>query len=206
MEANATVKGLIDTIKKEGIQEANRQGEDIIREAQKKAEDIVLKARKEAERIVNDAKENAEKMKLSGEKALTQAGRNLIISLKQQITELFKKVTEAQVTSAFTPEVIKDVIIKIIENWDMTENFPGIEVLVDKKDLKKLEEALVKSLSEEWKNGVILKPVDNIQAGFQIGEKDGNVHYNFTSKGISEILSEYLNPQIAKFLEAGAEE
>ena len=126
METMATVKGLIDTIKKEGIQEASKQGEDIIREAQKKAEDIVQKAREEAGRITDEAKENADRIKAAGEKALEQAGRNLIIGLKQQIIDLFKKVTEAQVASCYTPEVIKDVILKIIENWDMSENFPGM--------------------------------------------------------------------------------
>jgi vacuolar-type H+-ATPase subunit E/Vma4 len=37
--------------------------------------------------------------------------------------------------------------------------------------------------------------------GFRIGEKDGNVHYDFTPEGIAEILREYLNPRFARFLE-----
>ncbi len=206
MDERASVKDLIETIKKEGIQEASKQGEDIVKSSEKKAEQIVINAREEAKTILDDAKVNAQKVKDGAEKAMAQAARNLVISLKQEITALFQKVTQRKIAKALNPSAVKDLIVLIIEKWEMSENFPGVEILVGKQNLKELEEHLKKALSEEWKNGVVIKPVDSVQAGFQIGEKDGNVHYNFTDKGITEILSEYLNPQMAKFLEESSKE
>lgn len=60
---------------------------------------------------------------------------------------------------------------------------------------------LYDSLQSEFKKGIVIKPVEIIRVGFRIGEKDGNVHYDFTPEGIAEILREYLNPRFARFLE-----
>jgi V/A-type H+/Na+-transporting ATPase subunit E len=206
MEEKVTVKDLIDTIKKEGIEAANRKAQDIHSEAQHRADELVQGAKKEAEKIIGHAKEEADRLRQMGEKALVQAGRNLLISLRQEIISLFQRLSEREASAALTPEAIKDIVIKIIDKWSVKGECPPIEVLVPEKDLARLEEALMKTLQKEWKKGVTLKPVDHIQSGFQIGERDGSVHYNFTEKGIIEILSAYMNPRLAKFLEGSAKQ
>jgi vacuolar-type H+-ATPase subunit E/Vma4 len=64
-----------------------------------------------------------------------------------------------------------------------------------------LEGAIFDTLGDTLKGGVVLKPVKTIGSGFRIGEKDGDFHYDLTHKGIAEMLSQYLNPRIAKFLD-----
>ena len=206
MEERTQVKDLINTIKKEGIEEAEKEKESIIQNAQTKAEEIVEQEKKESIKIINNAKEESEKLTVAGNKALSQAGRNLLINIRQEIVNLFQKVTLRKTSSSLSSDAVKDVILKIVEKWDVKENFPGIEVLVNNDDLKNLEESLFQALNDKWKEGVTIKPLEGIQAGFRIGEKDGNVHYNFTDKGVSEILSEYLNPKLAKFLESNEKE
>jgi V/A-type H+/Na+-transporting ATPase subunit E len=200
MEAKASVKDLIDIIKKEGIEESRKNSEAVLDEAKKNAEHIVQQAKVEAEAIVSEAKKEAKRAAEAGEKALVQAGRNLLISLREEITRLFKKVTEREVSSVLTPEIMKEMILKIIEKWKADKGESQLEVLLNEKDIKKLEDALLQAVRKEWKKGVFLKPLEGVQAGFRIGEKEGSIHYNFTEQGLAEILGEYLNPRLARFL------
>jgi V/A-type H+-transporting ATPase subunit E len=60
-------------------------------------------------------------------------------------------------------------------------------------------------LAVELQKGVELKPFPEIEAGFRIAMKDGSAYYNFTDRGIAEILAEYLNPKIAEIVQEAAQ-
>ncbi len=137
---------------------------------------------------------------------MTQSGRDLILSLQQEIIRLFDKIVEREICGALTPELMKEIIIKIVDKWEMDERSCGIEILLSEEDRQKLEDTLFDALQDEWKKGVVLKPIDSIQAGFRIGEKNGGMHYDFTEKGIAEALSAYLNQRVSRFLKGSEKE
>jgi len=200
MSEQVAVKELLEKIKKEGLEEAEKEKQQILDDAKKKASEIVSSAKKEAEKIIENAKQESERMRKTAEMAISQAGRNLLISLRQEIVKLFQKVTEKEIKSALSPDTVKEILVKIVEKWNPSENFKGLEILIGKEELNAIQDALIKSLKEEWKNGVFLKPVEDIKAGFKIGIKDSNVYYDFTDKGLAEIIGEYVNPNLIKYL------
>jgi len=206
MGTEITLQNFIEEIKKEGIEGANKEKEAIISDARSKAEAIINEAKREADTILDHAKQEIQKNKAAFETSMTQSGRDLILSLQQEIIRLLDKIVEREISGALTPELIKEIIIKIVDKWKMDERSCGIEILLNEEDRQKLEDTLFDALQDEWKKGVILKPIDSIQAGFRIGEKNGGVHYDFTEKGIAEALSAYLNQRVSRFLKGSEKE
>ena len=83
---------LIDQIKKEGVDAAEAEAEAILNAAKAQAENIVKDAQAKADKILSDAKIENERMVKSGEDAIRQAGRNLLISFKDSVTREGKLV------------------------------------------------------------------------------------------------------------------
>lgn len=193
---------LIDKIKTEGVAEAEGQSEKIRKEAEQKASDVLDKSRAEAEKIVAVAKAEADRFEQTGKEAMRQAGRDLILNLQSSITKLFETIVERETKTALTEKVLQKIITDLIHAWQ-EKGQNDIQVLLSEEDLKKMEKGFLKTLSDEMKKGVELKPSPDIQAGFRIGQRNGAVYYDFTDKGIAENLTQYLNPKLAECLKTG---
>lgn len=195
------LQSLIDKIRSDGVAEAERQGKVVIDEAEQKASQLVADAEKQAEGIVSRAKQDAERTEDAGKKAIEQAGRNLVLGLERNIKELFDRVLKEEISEAMTPEVLAKVLESVIGKWGPDS---GVVVELSEKDADELTKGLLAKVQERAKGGVTLKPVETVDAGFSISEKNGSVFYDFTSGGIAEILAEYLNPMLGEILKKGA--
>ena len=206
METEFNIQGLLDKIKKEGIDEADRTAHSILEKARLEAGTIVKEAQEEANTILAHSEEEIQRKRHAFEKEMSQAGRDLILSLKLEIVGLLDRILAREVRAALAPDLMKTLIVKLVERWNMEEESQGVEILLTEEECASLEEAIFDALGDALKGGVVLKPVKAIASGFRIGEKDGDFHYDLTHKGIAEMLSQYLNPHIAKFLEGIDEE
>lgn len=197
----AQLQSLIDKIKNDGVAEADKKANMIITEAEAKASKIIKDAKTIATNIVEQAKAEAAKAEEAGIKAIEQAGRNLILSLKQSIIDLFNCVLEREVRDSLTSDTLSEILQKVVDNWDRdSETGQELEILMSKKDSEQLTDSLLSAIGKKAKKGITLKPVASIDTGFQIGEKDGSMHYDFTERGLTEILTQYLNPRLADIL------
>lgn len=190
---------LIDKIKTEGVAEAEGQSEKIRKDAEQKASDVLDKSRAEAEKIVAAAKAEADRFEQTGKEAMRQAGRDLILNLQSSITKLFETIVERETKEALTEKVLQKIITDLIHAWQ-EKGQNDIQVLLSAADLKEMGKGFLKTLSDEMKKGVELKPSPDVQAGFRIGQRNGAVYYDFTDKGIAENLMQYLNPKLAECL------
>jgi V/A-type H+-transporting ATPase subunit E len=195
------LQSLIDKIRSDGVAEAERQGKAVIDEAEQKASQLVADAEKKAEGIIARAKQDAERTEDAGKKAIEQAGRNLVLGLEGNIKELFDRVLKEEISEAMTPEVLASVLESVIAKWSPES---GVVVELSEKDSEKLTTGLLAKVQQKAKGGVTLKPVETVDAGFSISEKNGSLFYDFTSGGITEILAEYLNPMLGEILKKGA--
>ncbi len=191
---------LIQKIKEEGVQEAKRRSEDIVSRAERDARAIIEDAQKTKEAIVQKGQREAANLKKNGEEALRQASRDVLLSLRQKITELFDRIIKSKVSEQLSPESLKKIIIKVIENFRKEEGL-GIEILLSEQDKKALEDVFLKALKDELRKGVTLKVSAGIERGFRVGEKGKNFYYDFTDEAIAEVFKVYLNPKIAEILD-----
>jgi V/A-type H+-transporting ATPase subunit E len=194
------VKELIEKIKSDGIEEAGKKAKEIEEEAHKKAQHILSEADKEASALKEQAKAEAEKFEVTGKQAVIQAGRDIILSLRSEITALFDSMVLEKLKEALSPGLLKSIISKMLESW-AAKDTPDITILLSPSDLKSLEHFFFKEFSQELLKGVEIKAGRGLEKGFRIAEKDGSAFYDISDRGIAEALCQYLNPKIAECMD-----
>ncbi len=191
------LENLIDKIKKEGVEEAKQQSEEIIKNANKEADRIVREAKKRAEKIVEEAKEQTQRFQQNAELAIKQAARDSELLLKERIIEVFDAILKREVSETLKPDFLKEIILKIVDKWKGSET----EITVSKEDKKKLEELLFSRMRKELKNKITIRAREEMPHGFCAGLKDGNVYYDFSDEAISTLLNSFVNQRLRKILE-----
>lgn len=201
MDKEIGLSGLIDKIKKEGIEEAEKKAQGVILQAEKKARDILLKAEADGKNIIDEAKREADRLKKQAEESVRCAVRDAVLMLKQKIIELFDSVVKKEVSTGFSPDVLKNVIVKLIENFKK-DGACDIEILLNEKEKDALEKFILNSLKEEMRKNVTFKISPSVEKGFRIGEKDKNYYCDFTDDAVAEALLLYLNPRLIRIMDA----
>ena len=192
------LKELIETIKSEGIKSGEEQGAQLLEKAKIEALKIINDANKEADKIRAKAKDDAVKEIASGEAAIKQASRDLILNLRQEIETIFTKLIQKEVKTGLTKELLKDAVVAVVKG--LTEDCSNLKLMVDKKQLSAIEKSLTSLLSNEIKKGLEIVPFEQIDAGFRVSYKDGSGFFDFSDKEIALILSGYLNQKLASII------
>ena len=191
---------LLDQIKKDGVEAAETQAEAIIVSAKTEAEKIVSEAKAQADKMIADAKsENAKTVK-SGEDALRQAARNLLISFRESVTRELKAIVGNNVNAVYSSDAFSKLIINAVECWSRKPEAEDISVILNSSDLAKLEEALIAELKAKMLSGVTLKANDNFDGGFRIAVNNGAVYYDYSAEAVTDMLSNYLSPKVTALL------
>lgn len=193
------LKELIETIKKEGVESAEEKAAEIIKAAEKKSAEMVERAQKDSERILAKAKEEAERAEQSGQDALKQAGRDLLLNLRASITRIFDSLIKQEAGQALHGKVLEEAVVALMKSWN-GEELGKLEVHLPSNDLDALESSLRSRLADEMKKGMEIKTSPESKAGFLITEKGGNAYYDFSAEGIAEVLSDYLSPRLGELI------
>lgn len=191
---------LIEQIKKDGVDAAETQAAAILESAKAEAKKIIADAQAQAEKIMADAKsENAKAVK-SGEDALRQAGRNLLISFRESVTRELKVIVSGNVNAVYSSDAFAKLIICAVENWISKPEADDIAVVLNSSDLAKLEDALIAELKAKMLSGVTLKANNNFDGGFRIAVNNGAVYYDYSAEAVTDMLSNYLSPRVTALL------
>jgi V/A-type H+/Na+-transporting ATPase subunit E len=193
------LKELLEKIKTEGVKEAEDKASEIIRQAEDNAKKILTEAKAKAESIVKNAQDESAQLKSSSEEAIKQAARDMVLSLKTEITELFDKTLSFELRAALDIGIVKESILSIAKVLGES-GLKGVEISVPEKNLDDIKKYVLGKMSAEAKKGFDIKPSKELDVGFRIAEKDGTAFYDLTDKGISDFLVGYLNPKIAEIL------
>lgn len=191
---------LIDQIKKDGVEAAETQAETILTAAKAEAEKIISDAKAEAEKLMLDAKTENERTVKSGEDALRQAGRNLLISFRESVTKELKAILSENVSGVYSSEELAQIIVKAVDGWTSKPDAEEITVILNNEDLKKLEDTVVSGLKDKMQKGITLKANDNFDGGFRIATDNGAVYYDYSAEAVTDMLSNYLSPKVTALL------
>jgi len=194
-----SVKGIIEKIKKEGVEKAREEAAAIIANANEESRRILKEAREKEAAIMKEAEKEAEKMRTNAQAAIRQAARDAKLGLRASITALFDSVMKREISRALDQETIKKMMVLLSEKFDPGKE-GGIEAMLGEKDKKDLQEIFAAALGREMASGVTLSCSKEITGGFRIGKKDEGVYYDFTDEAISEALGTFLNKGILSIL------
>ncbi len=191
---------LIEQIKKDGVDAAEVQAEAIVASAKAEAEKIIADAKAQAEKIMADAKnENAKTVK-SGEDAIRQAGRNLLISFRESVTRELKAIVSDNVNTVYSSDSFAKLVANAVEGWVNKPDAEDVSVILNSNDLAKLEEALLAEFKSKISAGVTLKANDNFDGGFRVAVNNGAVYYDYSAEAVTDMLSNYLSPRVTALL------
>ena len=191
---------LIEQIKKDGVEAAESQAEAILTAAKDEAEKIISEAKSQAEKLVLDAKAENEKTVNSGEDALRQASRNLLISFRESVTKELKAILGESVSSVYSSDALAGIIVNLVEGFKNNAGAEDITIVLGSEDLKKIEDTVLSALKEKALSGVTLKANDNFDGGFRIAVNDGGAYYDYSAEAVTDMLSNYLSPKIAALM------
>ena len=194
------LQDLIDQIKKDGVESAEVEAEAILEAAKAEAAKIISDAQVQADKMLLDAKNENERMVKSGEDAIRQAGRNLLISFRESVARELKVIVSENVTAVYSSDAFVKLIVKAVECWTGKPDSEDITVILNSEDLKALEENLMAELNAKVSKGITLKASDNFDGGFRIAVKDSGAYYDYSAEAVVDMLSNYLSPKVAALL------
>ena len=191
---------LIAQIKKDGVQAAESQAETILISAKAEAEKIISDAQAQADKIISNAKNENEKIVKSGEDAIRQAGRNLLISFRESVTRELKAIVSKNINAVYSSDDFAKLVINMVECWANKPDTEDISLILNSNDLSKLEDVLLAELREKMLGGVTLKANDNFDGGFRIATDNATVYYDYSAEAVTDMLSNYLSPKVTALL------
>lgn len=194
---NVKLDSLIEKIKADGVEAANKQADEIVAAAKKEADDIVKKAKDKAESFKKNAESDAKNYQKNAEIAIQQAARDTVLVLKEKVTAILEQALLADVDETLDKDFLKDLIVKVAEVWAKDED---VEVLVGGVDVDALTAQLKNALAKNVKGTVEVKLDRKIAKGFRIGKKGSDLFYDFTDESILDALRVFLNPKLAEIL------
>ncbi len=190
----------IDRIKKDGVEAAESQAEAILNSAKIEAEKIISDAQAQADKIISNAKTENEKIVKSGEDAIRQAGRNLLISFRESVTKETNAIVSDNVNSVYSSEALSELIINAVEAWAGKPEADDMSIILNSADLEKLEKALLSELKAKCLQGITLKANDNFDGGFRIAMNESGAYYDYSAEAVVDMLSSYLSPKVTALL------
>ena len=203
MEMN--LNSVIEKIQTDGVNKAEEQASVIIKEAEAKAADIVSSAKQQKDETIKKAEKLANEFKVNGEAAVRQAARDVIIALRAQMEALLDSIIKKEVSAGLTPDVLKEIITKLVTSSIEREDV-DLEILLGEKDKHALRETLGALLQGDLKKGVTIKVSPTLKKGFRIGKKGENEYYDFSDDAIAEAFNFYLNKKLREVIDAGLQD
>ena len=191
---------LINQIKKDGVETANAQAESILSSAKAEAEKIIADAKAEADKLIQSAKAENDRVVKSGEDAIRQAGRNLLISFRESVTKELNAIVNKNVNDVYSSKDFTQLIVKAVEAWAGKPDAEDVSVMLNSTDLAALEASLLAELKAKMLGGVTLKANDNFDGGFRIAVKDGGAYYDYSAEAVVDMLSNYLSPKVTALM------
>ncbi len=189
------VQDLLNSIKKDGVETAEKQAAEIIAKAKAEAESIVAAGKKEADGYREQAKRDAEQFEASAKSAVSQAGRDVLISVEQALQKSFDALVGKTISESFSGDTLATAIAEVVKGFKVDG---ALEL--PEKTLKSIESNLKGKLAAELKSGLELRVNKGLSGGFILKEKDGKAYYDFSADSIAEVIKSFLSQSISELI------
>lgn len=193
------LKELIERINEEGIRAAEKKAKEIEALAVIKADEILAKAREKAGALLAEAGRKAAQTEETTKALLVQAGRDMLLSVRKEINSMLERLIISEMDSALNPVNIERIIMELIKTQG-EKSKEEIIISLNKSDLDSLEKKFLGRLKEETKKGIILRPSQEVRAGFTVSFDAGKSRYDFTDRSLAEYIGNYLKPKLNAIL------
>ena len=195
---DSKIKDITDFLKSSVLEPAEQEKETIIKDAKAEAAKIVSDAKKEAKSIIENAKKEAETMKHNTESALKIAAKQSVDKLKLTLEkEVLSAAVAAPVKEAMKSEtLIKEFVSEFLKIYADKGSFAIELPAALKEKLAAYTNSQIQALAAK---GIKLGD-ETLPSGFAVKAADGALRYDFTDESVTELLTEYIRPELRKAL------
>ena len=187
------VKKICEVLKRETLEPAIREAEEIVVAARAEAEKVLDKAKKKASKMVEDAQKEIDRRQNVFQASLSQACRQALDTLKQQIEEkLFNpKLNEVIARPMGDPKIISQLITTIINAIEKEGTKTDLSVVVPAHiPAREINELLAREIIERLKEkSVVLGP---IKGGIEVKMHQDKITIDMTDKALRELVAGYI--------------
>ena len=178
------IQDLVSSIKKDGIESANREAAQILAEAKAQAEKIVADARSEADKLRADAQAEIGVFKASAQLSAEQAKRDAVLAFRQEIGTELTKLLAQDTHKALDDKALASLITAALQGKDASASAYAAEVA-------SVTDALKSELAGELKAGLELRLSKKVRTGFRLCAKDGSGYIDCSDEELAEQLAPF---------------
>ena len=183
---------LLEKIQRDGVDKANAEAAAIVAKAKAEADAIVKKAQEDAAAAEAKGKADAEAYAARAKETISQAARDTVLKVKDDVTKLLTKLLTQNVTAALATEAVPLAAAAVRE----LVTGDNAEVAASAK----LVDALRAQLAQQAQSGVKVVADETTGTGFTVRLDNGRVEHDFTDAAISEALAQRLRADLAALL------
>lgn len=196
------LQSLLEKIQEDGVKKADSEKERILSDAKTEAEKIVADAESKSKEIIKKAEEKAKNDVERAENSIRQAARDIALALNAELRERLTGVAKECVGETMTPEFMGEVILKMEENYlTKSDGEPDLEVLLNKKDLDKMEALMKGAMFKDLKKKPDFSLGHDFATGLKIGFKGDDLFFDFSDEVIAGLICAYVGPKLAAIIE-----
>ena len=198
------LQSLLERINEDGVKKAEEEKNKIISDAKKQAESIISEAKAKAEAFKKQSQNEALQNQEKAASAIKQAARDILLALSEDLQNRLKSVVKNCIGKAMTPDLMGQIILQMekafIEN--NSDESIGLEVLINKNDLEKLENHIKSVLLKQMKSQPEITLGHDFSSGLKISSKGDDLFFDFSDETLTEIICEYVGPRLAGILKS----
>lgn len=194
------LQGLLDRIQKDGIEKADSEASEIIEAAKAKATDIVSSAKTEAEALLTKAEEDGKVYQQRGESAISQAARDVVLSVGDAITATLQGIVSKNVNNNFSNDDFNTLVKSAVLSYCENESASNIELIISEAQREQVIAYFMIEMANQMKDGLTIKGDRNIVSGFVVSMKEDGLHHDFTGETLTDALGSLLRPQLAEIV------
>lgn len=200
------LQGLLDRIQKEGVDRAETEAAQITADAKDKAKAIVAEAESQAKALLAKAEEESKLFQQRSENAISQAARDVILSVGEAVTETFQAIVARQVEAAMKADALPGFIQEAIRAYTQAKGSTAIEVLLSEEQQEAVTATFMKSFAEAMKDGLTIRGSRSVISGFTVTLKDSGVQHDFTGEALTSAIGQLLRPQLSKIVSSALQD
>lgn len=211
MNADTSVQALIDRIRDQGVQSANREAARILAEAEAKASHLLAEAQKQVEQLRAKTTADIEAEQAAAQEALKLSARDTVMRLKNVVAAAFETFVRRLVTTATQDRELMKNLILVLAGHSAEEFIKEkkIQILLSEAiltgqsdpKLRELGKQTVLSLSSDMlREGVELIPSSSVEGGAKVRLVGEQLEIDLSDKAISKMLAAHLLPRFQAIL------
>ncbi len=195
------LQALIERLQRDAVDEGQSRARAIVADAEARAATLVAEAETTAAERIARAEREAQTFADRGTVALEQAGRDLLINVRQALVRLLDGLVHDSLEEELRPDLLAEMLVKMAGAYaSQDERERRIQVLLNGDDLDEMARLYAQRLRDRLAVGVDLRLGEDVDRGFRVVVVDDHVEHDFTIDAIAETLSQHLRPHLAQIL------